>query len=176
MTKSLKIPELGSAHAVVVMEGDLSEGFFEPKAATVTGASGAVLHCDLPEGVRVPEWAIDTTQEPLELSKAKVRTTLAGALDSAKQKLRAQLLDSLRRLESVRVSWDAMAPKGLLVPEEPAPEAALQPSARSRPPRASLTASAGRGCSSGSYIDMRHCANCGSSCCCSAAQHALEAK
>lgn len=110
MIASLKIPGLGNAHAVVAMEGELSEGFFEPTAAAVTGASGAVLRCDLPEGVRIPEWAIDTTQEPLELSKAKVRTALADPLDSAKRKLRAQLLDSLRRLESVRVSWDAGRP------------------------------------------------------------------
>lgn len=110
MTKSLKIPGLGNAHAVVVMEGELSEGSFEPLATTVTGASGAVLRCRLPEGVRIPEWAIDTTQEPFELSKAKVSAALAHPLDSPKRKLRAQLLDSLRRLESVRVSWDAEQP------------------------------------------------------------------
>ena len=43
MTKSLKIPGLGNAHAVVVMEDELSEGFFEPLAATVTGASLRLL-------------------------------------------------------------------------------------------------------------------------------------
>lgn len=110
MTRAVKIPGLGNAHAVVVMEGELSEGFFEPLAATVTGSTGAVLRCDMPEGVRIPEWAIDTTQEPFELSKARVRTALAGPLDLATRKLRSQLLDSLRRLESVRVSWDAEQP------------------------------------------------------------------
>lgn len=71
-------------------EGELSEGFFEPQAATVTGPLGVVLRCGLPEGVRIPEWAIDTTNEPFELSKANVSTTLALPLDSAKRKLRAR--------------------------------------------------------------------------------------
>ena len=112
MTRSLKIPWQGNAHAVVVMEGELLEGFFEPLAATATGASGAVLRCSLPEGVRIPEWAIDTTHEPFELSKAKVAIALADPLNSPKRKSRAQLLDSVRRLESVRVSRDAVVPKG----------------------------------------------------------------
>jgi hypothetical protein len=77
----LKNPGLGNAHAVVVMEDELSEDFFEPLAATVTGAAGAVLRCGLPEGVRIPG-AIDTTHEPFELSKAKVATALADSLDS----------------------------------------------------------------------------------------------
>lgn len=125
MNKSLEIPGLGNTHAVVVMEGELSEGFFEPLAATVTGASGGGLRCGLPEGVRIPDWAIDTTQEPFDLSKAEAATAVADSHDSPKRKLRAQLLDSVRRLESVRVSWDAVVPKGLPVQEEPASEAAL---------------------------------------------------
>ncbi|MEJ8859720.1 hypothetical protein WKW79_34545 [Variovorax robiniae] len=106
MSQSLTIPGLGAPHATVALEGTLADGFFEPSAATVQASqSNAHLRCVLPAGVRIPEWAIDTGQQPPELSPVKAKAYLNAQAAALRQRAQAQLLDALRRLESVHVHW-----------------------------------------------------------------------
>lgn len=65
MVQSLKIAGLGTAHVAVVPEGVLQDGFFEPSSAKLTGTqTGAILRCDLREGVRFPNGRSTQARNP----------------------------------------------------------------------------------------------------------------
>ncbi|MDP9993827.1 hypothetical protein J2W28_004470 [Variovorax boronicumulans] len=102
----MKLPGLGEPHACVVLVGETVDGSFQPEMVEVRDSAAAVLATvGTPQGIRIPTWAIDETNDPPELSPAKAKAHLNTLAGAQLERTRAALLDGLRRLESIHVSW-----------------------------------------------------------------------
>lgn len=97
---------LGNGSCSLFLVGDFKgEGAaksFEASSAEVKTTDGSVLILALPEQVHLPPWCIENAKLSPEAVVKHLNAGTAAAIARAK----AQLLDALRRLESVEAGWE----------------------------------------------------------------------
>lgn len=99
MTATLKIADVG-ADAVLSLEPDGAD-----IQATIRRAGNVVVSAAVPK-FELPEWCIEGDPAAGRLSPEKAKKHLEGLAQAAAARARSELLDTLRRLETIRIDFD----------------------------------------------------------------------